>query len=92
MSTRRTAIRRTLGMTVVTTLVAAPAAVAVGEYPVAGVAATVGSTLVEAESGLGGSDLGGGALVEVARHQGPQASSGLVASWSSAATPSSPTV
>ncbi len=58
MSTRRTAVRRTLGMTVVATLVAAPAAVAVGDHPVAGVAATVGSTVIEAETGLGASDLG----------------------------------
>jgi murein DD-endopeptidase MepM/ murein hydrolase activator NlpD len=49
MSTRRTAIRRTLGMTVVTTLVAAPAAIAAGASPVAGVAA-VSATVSEAGS------------------------------------------
>lgn len=49
MSTRRTAIRRTLGMTVVTSLVAAPAAIAAGASPVAGLAA-VSATVSEAGS------------------------------------------
>ncbi len=65
MSTRRTAIGRTLGMTVATTLVAAPAALAVGEHPVAEVAATLGSTLIDAETGLGDPALGSAAAANV---------------------------
>ena len=57
MSTRRTALRRALGTTVVATLAAAPAAVAVGAPPVTAVTASVSGSLAEAGAGTGADDV-----------------------------------